>query len=114
MFSSSCFSLSKHNIIVLILKCTCVEFIPSSYHGKIKPKKRKNKKYTNVRKSYSTSRKGIGGRKKTEKISKAKTTTLTYFDNLKKKSNKTKAVKTGIMLKVWSPKISNLRTKLLK
>ena len=85
MFSSSCFSLSKHNIIVLILKCTCVEFIPSSYHGKIKPKKRKNKKYTNVRKSYSTSRKGIGGRKKTEKISKAKTTTLTYFDNLKKK-----------------------------
>ena len=29
--------------------------------------------------------KGIGGCKKTEKISKSKTTTLTYFDNLKKK-----------------------------
>ena len=48
-------------------------------------KQEKHKKYTSVRKSYSTSCKGIGGCKKTEKISKSKTTTLTYFDNLKKK-----------------------------
>ena len=41
--------------------------------------------YPSVRKSYSTSRKGIAGCKKTEKISNSKTTTLTYFDNLKKK-----------------------------
>ena len=54
------------------------------------------------RKSYSTSRKDIGGRKKKEKI-------LTYFDNLKKKQQdqggKNWYYKTGI---------SNLRTKLLK
>ena len=53
------------------------------------------------RKSYSTSRKGIGGRKK-KKI-------LTYFVNLKKKQQdqggKNWYYKTGI---------SNLRTKLLK
>ena len=48
-------------------------------------KQEKHKKYSSVRKSYSTSRKGIGGRKEKEKISKIKTTTLTYFDNLKKK-----------------------------
>ena len=41
--------------------------------------------YSSVRKSYSTSCKGIGGRKNKEKISKSKTTTLTYFHNLKKK-----------------------------
>ena len=38
-----------------------------------------------MRKSYSTSRKSIGGRKKKEKNSKSETATLTYFDNLKKK-----------------------------
>ena len=42
-------------------------------------------KYSTVRKSYSTSRKGIGGHKKKEKNSKRETKTLTYFDNLKKK-----------------------------
>ena len=36
-------------------------------------------KYPSLRKSYSTSRKGIDGREKKEKISKSKTTTLTYF-----------------------------------
>ena len=37
-----------------------------------------------VPKSYSTSYNGIGGHKKEEKISKSKTTPLTYFDSLKK------------------------------
>ena len=59
----------------------------------------KHKKYSSVRKSYSTSRKGIGGRKKKEKISKSETKTLMYFDNLKK-GNKIKVVKTGVTLKV--------------
>ena len=36
-------------------------------------------------KKNKTSCKGIGGHKKTQKISKGKTTTLMYFDNLKKK-----------------------------
>ena len=54
--------------------------------------------------------KGIGGCKKTEKNSKSKTTTLTNFDNLKKKQQD-KAVKTGITLKVLLLKISNLKSK---
>ena len=36
-------------------------------------------------KKKKSSCKGIGGHKKTQKISKGKTTTLMYFDNLKKK-----------------------------
>ena len=39
----------------------------------------KIKNYPNVRKSCSTSRKGTGGRKNKKKISKSKTTTLTYL-----------------------------------
>ena len=62
-------------------------------------KQEKHKKYSSVRKSYSTSRKGIGGHKKKEKISKSETKTLMYFDNLKK-GNKIKVVKTGVTLKV--------------
>ena len=86
MFLSFCFSLSKHNIIVLLLKYTCVEFISIKLLWKNQIRKvEKYKKYTSVQKSYSTSCKGIGGHKKTEKISKGKTTTLMYFDNFKKK-----------------------------
>ena len=40
--------------------------------------------YPSVRKSYSSNRKGIGGRKNKENISTSKTTTLTYYYNLKK------------------------------
>ena len=53
---------------------------------KIKKHTKKHKKthnYPGVR--YSTSHKGIGGCKKIAKISKNITTTLTYFDSLKKK-----------------------------
>ena len=42
-------------------------------------------KYPSFRKSFSTSRKGIDGRKKKKKISKRKTKTLLFFDNLKNK-----------------------------
>ena len=48
-------------------------------------KKLEKHKYPGFRKSFSTSRKGIGGRKKKEKISKSKTTTLVFFVNLKNK-----------------------------
>ena len=48
-------------------------------------KQEKRKKYSSVQKSYLTSRKGIGDRKKKEKNSKSESTSLTYFDNLKKK-----------------------------
>ena len=41
--------------------------------------------YPSVQKGYSTSHKGIGHWKKIAKISRSKTATLTYFDNLKKK-----------------------------
>ena len=85
MFLSFCFSLSKHNI-ALLLKYICVEFISIKlpWENQIR-KEEKHKKYTSFRKSCSTSRKGISGHKNTEKINKDKTTTLTYFDNLKKK-----------------------------
>ena len=62
-----------------------VYFHKTTNHGKIKSKNRKTHNYPSVRKSYSTSRTGIGGRKKKEVISKSKTTALTYFDKLKKK-----------------------------
>ena len=45
----------------------------------------KTHNYPSIPKHYSTSPNGIGGRKKEEKICKSKTTTLTYFDSLKKK-----------------------------
>ena len=60
------------------------KLFPSSYHGKTN-QKIGNTKNSRVRKSYSTSRKGIGARRKKEKISKSETTTLTYFDNSKDK-----------------------------
>ena len=41
--------------------------------------------YSSFKKSYSTSRKHIGDLKKKRKISTRKTTTLAYFNNLKKK-----------------------------
>ena len=112
MFLSFCFSLSKHNI-VLYLKYTCVEFIFIKPPWKIKSESRKHKKYTSAQKSYSTSCKDIGGCKKTEKISKSKTTTLTYFDNLKKKQQD-QGGKNWYSLKVLPLKIANLRIKLLK
>ena len=53
--------------------------------GKSNQKIEKTQNYPSVPKSYSTSHKGIGGCKKKDKTSKSKTTTSTYFDNLKKK-----------------------------
>ena len=53
--------------------------------GKSNQKIEKIPNYPSVQKGYSTSPKGIGGCKKIAKISKNKITTLTYFDNLKKK-----------------------------
>ena len=70
----------------------------------------KTHNYPSVPKRYSTSRNGIGSRKNEEKISKSKTTTLTYFDSSKKKQQ-------GQGGKNWccnenfvSQTISNLRT----
>ena len=67
--------------------------------GKSNQKIGKTHNHLRVRKMYPTCRKGFGDRKKKEKISKSKTKTLTYFDNLKK-SNKIKAVQTGFTLNV--------------
>ena len=75
--------------------------------GKLNQTIGKTHNYPSVPKSYSTTCNGIGGHKKVEKISKSKTTTLTYFDNLKKKQ----LVKTGAALKIlchWQSKISEL------
>ena len=82
MFLSFCFSSSKYNII-LLLKYTCVEFISIKLLWENQIKKLEN--YPSLRKSYLTSPKGIGGRKKKGKISKSKATTLAFFVNLKKK-----------------------------
>ena len=106
---SFCFSSSKHNIM-LLLKYICLEFISIKLPWDNKSKSRKNKKYSSVRKSYSTSRKGIGGRKEKEKISKSKTTTLTYFDNLKKRQQDQHGKNWRYSESFMSLTISNLRT----
>ena len=62
--------------LAIILECVFFIFLL---------KQEKRKKYSSVQKSYLTSRKGIGDRKKKEKNSKSESTSLTYFDNLKKK-----------------------------
>ena len=57
--------------MILLLKYTCVEFtsIKGLWKSQIK--------------NFTTNCKGIGGSKKKQKISKSKTTTLEFFDNLK-------------------------------
>ena len=59
---------------------------------------------------YSTSCNGIGGCKKEEKISKSKTTTLTYLDSLKKKQQDQGAKNWCCTEHFLSLTISNLRT----
>ena len=81
---------------------------PSSYHGTTNQKVGKTKNC--VRKSYSTSRKGIGGRKEKEKISKSKTTTLMHFDNLKKRQQDQDGKNWCYTKSFMSLTISNLRT----
>ena len=73
----------KHNIV--LLKYTCGQFTSIKLPWEIKSKIGKTLNYPSVQKRYSTSRKDIGGHKKIDKNSKIKTTTLTYFHNLKKK-----------------------------
>ena len=70
----------------------------------------KNTKYIQVFEKVTqlATRALVAGRKK-EKISKSEMTTLTYFDNLKKK-NKINAVKTGVTEGFMSLTISNFRT----
>ena len=68
--------------------------------GKSNQKIGKTHIYPSFRKSYLTSCKGIGDHKKKEKISKSKTTTLTFLYNLKKKQHNIEVVKTGFTLKV--------------
>ena len=57
---------------------------------KSNPKIGKTLNHPIVRKSYATSHQGFGVHKKKEKNSKSKTTTLTYFDNLKKKATRSR------------------------
>ena len=62
----------------------CRVYFHQAAMGKSNLKIGKTHNYPSVLKSYSSSCKGIGGHKKKEKIIKSKTTTLAYFDNLKK------------------------------
>ena len=59
----------------------CRVYLHQAIMGKSIQAIEKTHNYPSVPKSYSTSRNGIGGHKKEEKIS--KTTALTYFDSLK-------------------------------
>ena len=62
------------------------------------------------RKTYSTSRKSIGGHKKKEKNSKTKTTALTFLCNLKKKPEYQDGENWCYTDSFMSLAISNLRT----
>ena len=70
----------------IILKYTCVEFtsIKLPWQNQFK-KTEKILNYPSFRKIFSASRRDIGDCKKKRKISKNKTTTLMFFDNLKNK-----------------------------
>ena len=70
-------------MITLINKIFCAAFV-FEYVFIFLLKKEKHKNYSSVRKIYSTGCKGIGGHKKKETNSKSETTTMKYFDNLKK------------------------------
>ena len=63
----------------------CRVYLHQASMGKSNQKIGKAHSYPSFRKSYSTSCKSIGGHKKKEKISKSKTTTMTFLYNLKKK-----------------------------
>ena len=84
MFLSFCFSSWKQHYSTSEIH-TCWVYLHKPTIGESNQKIGKTQKYLSVWKSFSTSCKSIGGRKKKEKISESKTTTLTYFDNLKKK-----------------------------
>ena len=77
---------SKHNI-TLLLKHRCAEFISINLPIMSKSNQTlgKTRNYPCARKTYSTSRTGIGGLKKKEVIINSKTATLSYFDKWKKK-----------------------------
>ena len=81
----------KHKIIVLV-KHRCVEFTSIKLRTMSKSNQKIEKKhnYSCAWKSYSTSRTGIGGRKKKEVIINSKTTTLSHLSG--KRSNKIKVV----------------------
>ena len=63
----------------------CRVYLHQASMGKSSQKIGKTHNYPSFQKRYSTSCKGISGHKKKEKISKSKTTTLTFLYNLKKK-----------------------------
>ena len=63
----------------------CRVYLHQAIMGKSNQTIEKTHNYPSVPKRYATSPNGIGGRKKEGKISKSKTTTLTYFNSLKKK-----------------------------
>ena len=66
--------------------------------------------YSSFKKGYSTSRKHIGDLKKKRKISTRKTTTLAYFNNLKKKQQDQGGKNMCYTESFISLTISNLRT----
>ena len=65
-------SINKSNILNIL-------YLHQAITGKLNQTIGKTHNYPSVPKSYSTTCNGIGGHKKVEKISKSKTTTLTYL-----------------------------------
>ena len=116
VFLSFCFSSTKHNII-LLLKYTCVEFISIKlpWENQIK-NYQKHKIILQFTKVTKLVTRALVAKRKNGKISKSKTTTLTFFI-IWKRSNKIKAVKTGVTLNIlcqWQSQISVLLLSVLK
>ena len=110
MFLSFCFSLLKHNII-LLLKYTWIGFISIKLPWENKSKNGKNTKNIPVfEKATQLVARTFGGRKKKEKISKSETVTFTYFDNLKKKQQDQGSTNWCYTESFMSLTISSLRT----
>ena len=94
----------------------CRVYLHQAIMGKSNQTKEKTHNYPSVPKSYSTSRNGIGGRKKEKKLVKVKPQHWCILI-VWKRSNKIKAVKTGVALKIlchWQTQISELLRSVLK
>ena len=88
----------------------CGVYFHQTTMRKSNQKIKKTLNYCSVRKSYSISRKEIGDHKKKEQNSKIKTTTLAYFDNLKKKQQDQGGKCWWYPESLMSLTVSNLRT----
>ena len=85
-FYFSVLSSSKHSIVFLSeIQVFKVCYYQTTSYGEIKSKIRNTYSYPSFQKHCLTSHIDIGGHKKKEVTGNSKTTTLPYFDKLKKK-----------------------------